>query len=63
MRAGPDLDEPEEWRSALLDLSAVSLTDLFERAEQDDSALARAVRRVTADAPSGEPIAGFNSAL
>ena len=60
MQTGPDGDEQREWRSVLIDLSAVSLPDIVD---QDDSALARAVRRVTADATRGEPIAGFNSAL
>ncbi|HWS33692.1 MAG TPA: FxSxx-COOH cyclophane-containing RiPP peptide [Actinoplanes sp.] len=44
----------------LIDLSAVPLADLVE---QDDSVLARALRRVTEEATRGEPIAGFNSAL
>lgn len=56
----PAGDEPEEWRSAMIDLSAVALPDLLE---QDGSALVRALRRVTGDALPGEPIAGFNSAL
>ena len=60
VHADPDGDEPEEWRSVMIDLSAVSLPDLVE---QDGSALVRAVRRVTGDAAPGEPIAGFNSAL
>lgn len=53
-------EEPVEWRSVLIDLSAVPLTEIAAR---DDSALARAVRRVAAEATRGEPIAGFNSAL
>jgi FXSXX-COOH protein len=60
VHAGTDGDEPEEWRSVMPDVSASTLAELLEH---DDSALARAVRRVTDDSPLGEPIAGFNSAL
>ena len=60
MHAGLNGDEPEEWRSALVDVSTVDLVDLVER---DDSVLARALRRITEEARPGEPIAGFNSAL
>ncbi|WP_430783182.1 FxSxx-COOH cyclophane-containing RiPP peptide [Actinoplanes sp. G11-F43] len=60
MDTDQDGTEPAEWRSVLIDLSGVPLAELLDR---DDSALARAVRRVTADAARGEPIAGFNSAL
>jgi FXSXX-COOH protein len=51
-----------EWRSTMIDVSGMSLSELA--AEQDESALAQALRRVAADAASAdEPIAGFNSAL
>ncbi len=53
-------EEAPEWRSVLVDLSAVPLAEILE---WDDSVLARAVRRVTDEATRGEPIAGFNSAL
>jgi FXSXX-COOH protein len=59
----PDSAEPE-WRSAMVDLSGLSLTELADLTEDDDSALAQAVRRLADDlARPGEPIAGFNSAL
>jgi FXSXX-COOH protein len=46
----------------MIDVSGMSLSELA--AEQDESALAQALRRVAADAASAdEPIAGFNSAL
>ena len=62
MDAGHDGgDEPAVWRSAMVDLADSSLADLVER---DDSALGRALRRLTDDlARPGEPIAGFNSAV
>jgi FXSXX-COOH protein len=59
----PD-DVEAEWRSAMPDLSGLSLTELTELTEDDDSALGQAVRRLAADlARPDEPIAGFNSAL
>ncbi|MFC7531323.1 FxSxx-COOH cyclophane-containing RiPP peptide [Actinoplanes sp. GCM10030250] len=63
MDAGQDGDgRPAEWRSVMVDLSGSSLAELVEG--DDDTALARALRRVTDDlARPGEPIAGFNSAL
>ncbi|MEV0895917.1 FxSxx-COOH cyclophane-containing RiPP peptide [Actinoplanes sp. NPDC049802] len=63
MHEEQDDGDPAEWRSVMIDLSGSSLADLVARAGQDDSALARALRRVTEDGRSGEPIAGFNSAL
>jgi FXSXX-COOH protein len=46
----------------MIDVSGMSLDDLSP--DQADSALARALRRVAADAArADEPIAGFNSAL
>ncbi|MCA2215363.1 FxSxx-COOH cyclophane-containing RiPP peptide [Jidongwangia harbinensis] len=59
----PEDAEPE-WRSAMVDLSGMSLAALTDLTEDDDSALAQAVRRLADDlARPGEPIAGFNSAL
>lgn len=59
----PESAEPE-WRSAMVDLSEVSLTELADLTEDDESALGQAVRRLADDlAGPGEPIAGFNSAL
>ncbi|SDT69703.1 FxSxx-COOH cyclophane-containing RiPP peptide [Actinoplanes derwentensis] len=60
MHTSQEGEQPQEWRSVLTDLSEVPLADLLA---QDDSVLAQAVRRVTADTTRGEPIAGFNSAL
>ncbi|WP_229071944.1 FxSxx-COOH cyclophane-containing RiPP peptide [Actinoplanes sp. DH11] len=57
---------PAEWRSVMIDLSGSALADLVatDVAEDDDSALAHALRRVTAELERpGEPIAGFNSAI
>jgi FXSXX-COOH protein len=55
-------DTPPEWKSEMIDVSGMALTDLV--ADDDDSALARSLRRLAADlAEPGEPIAGFNSAL
>jgi FXSXX-COOH protein len=55
-------DSADEWRSPMVDVSGMSLDELESRA--GDSALARAVRRVTGERDEpGEPIAGFNSAL
>ena len=56
----------EEWESDLVDVSELSLSELTGLAddESDDSALARALRRIANDlADPDEPIAGFNSAL
>ena len=56
----------EEWESDLVDVSELSLSELTGLAddEGDDSALARALRRIANDlADPDEPIAGFNSAL
>ncbi|WP_328465611.1 FxSxx-COOH protein [Actinoplanes sp. NBC_00393] len=55
---------PAEWQSVMVDLADSSLEELAELVEHDDSALARALRRVTDELTSpGEPIAGFNSAV
>ncbi|MEV6598208.1 FxSxx-COOH cyclophane-containing RiPP peptide [Actinoplanes sp. NPDC051346] len=56
-----------EWRSAMIDVSGLSLTELAADAEADlpdESPLAHCLRRLAGDlAHPGEPIAGFNSAL
>jgi FXSXX-COOH protein len=56
-----------EWRSAMLDVSGLSLRELTSGAAADpagDSPLAHCLRRLADDlAHPGEPIAGFNSAL
>ncbi|BCJ52025.1 hypothetical protein Asp14428_35000 [Actinoplanes sp. NBRC 14428] len=58
-----------EWRSAMIDVSGLSLTELTADADADgdpadQSPLAYCLRRLAADlAHPGEPIAGFNSAL
>lgn len=63
MDAGQDGNgKTTEWQSVMVDLSGASLADLVDTDE--DSVLARALRRVTEDlSRPGEPIAGFNSAL
>jgi hypothetical protein len=53
-----------EWQSDMLDVSDMSLEELTARGKDPipgDSALALSLRRLSAQ--SGEPIAGFNSAL
>jgi FXSXX-COOH protein len=56
-----------EWRSAMIDVSGLSLAELAVAAEampEENPALARCLRRLAEDvAGPGEPIAGFNSAL
>jgi len=51
-----------EWRSSMIDVAGLTLTDLA--GPETPSVLAEALRRVAADLdhPAG-PIAGFNSAL
>ena len=57
-------EDTPPWRSTVVDVSAMSLSQLAGIAPGDDSALAHALRRLTADLDRpGEPIAGFNSAL
>ena len=59
-----DEDAHPEWRSDMVDVSGMTLTELVELTEGDDSALAHSLRRLADDlARPGEPIAGFNSAL
>ena len=58
----PAEDARPEWRSDMIDVSGMSLSELI--AEDDDSVLAHSLRRLAGDlANPGEPIAGFNSAL
>ena len=58
----PTENAQPEWRSDMIDVSGMSLSDLV--ADNDDSALAQSLRRLADDlADPGEPIAGFNSAL
>jgi FXSXX-COOH protein len=58
----PTEDTQPEWRSTMIDVSGMSLSDLA--AADDDSALAQSLRRLADDlAHPGDPIAGFNSAL
>ncbi len=54
-----------EWRSAMIDVSELSLTDLTAATDPaGESVLAHCLRRLADDlAHPGEPIAGFNSAL
>jgi FXSXX-COOH protein len=54
-------DDTEQWRSAMVDVSGLSLTELAERA-RTDSVLGSCLNRMAED-DDGEPIAGFNSAL
>ena len=63
MDGGPPTEDTQpEWRSTMIDVSGMSLSDLA--AEDDDSALAQSLRRLADDlAHPGDPIAGFNSAL
>jgi FXSXX-COOH protein len=60
---GPPAEEAQpEWRSPMIDVSGMSLSDLA--AAEGDSALARSLRRLAEDlARPEDPIAGFNSAL
>ena len=58
----PAEDARPEWRSDMIDVSGMSLSELI--AEDDDSVLAQSLRRLAGNlAHPGEPIAGFNSAL
>ncbi len=59
-----DEDAHPEWRSDMVDVSDMTLTELVELTDGGESALAHSLRRVLDDlAHPGEPIAGFNSAL
>ena len=58
----PAEDARPEWRSHMIDVSGMSLSELI--ADDDESVLAQSLRRLAGDlAHPGEPIAGFNSAL
>jgi FXSXX-COOH protein len=58
----PTDDAQPEWRSVMIDVSEMSLSDLA--GAESDTPLARSLRRLADDvANPGEPIAGFNSAL
>jgi FXSXX-COOH protein len=60
----PGNDVQPEWKSDMVDVSGLSLTELTELAESADAALARSLRRLADDLDQpNEPIAGFNSAL
>ncbi len=65
--SGSNRDAAPEWRSAMVDVSELSLTELLAGAGErpdDDTALGHCLRRLAGDlAAPGEPIAGFNSAL
>jgi FXSXX-COOH protein len=57
-------EKPLEWRSEMIDVSGLSLTELAELTHSDDTGLARTLRRLADDLTDpDEPIAGFNSAL
>jgi FXSXX-COOH protein len=57
-------DAQPEWRSDMVDVSGMSLAELIDLTEDEDSVLALSLRRLADDlADPGEPIAGFNSAL
>lgn len=59
-----DEDAHPEWRSDMVDVAGMTLAELVELTDGDDSALAHSLRRLSDDlAHPGEPIAGFNSAL
>ena len=59
-----DEDAQTEWRSDMVDVSGLTLAELVQLTEGDDSALAHSLRRLADDLTRpGEPIAGFNSAL
>ncbi len=56
-------DDADQWRSAMVDVSGLSLTDLAAL-DESDTVLAACLRRLAAErVDPGEPIAGFNSAL
>ena len=56
--------DPAAWKSGMVDLSDMSLSELSSLPADDDSPLAHSRRRVAEELASpDEPIAGFNSAL
>jgi FXSXX-COOH protein len=59
-----DEEHPAEWRSEMLDVSGLTLTELARITEGDGTVLSRSLQRLAADLTDpDEPIAGFNSAL
>lgn len=59
-----DQEHPAEWRSEMIDVSGLTLTELTQITEGDGSVLGRTLRRLADDLNDpDEPIAGFNSAL
>jgi FXSXX-COOH protein len=59
-----DQEHLAEWRSEIIDVSGLTLEDLTELTEGDESVLGRSLRRLADDlSDPDEPIAGFNSAL
>jgi FXSXX-COOH protein len=57
-------DDPEEWKSGMVDVSDMSLQELTALPADDESPLAHSLRRVAEElADATEQIAGFNSAL
>ena len=64
MDGGSPTGDAPPWQSAVVDVADMSVAELAEITPGDDSPLAHALRRLTADLDRpGEPIAGFNSAL
>ena len=56
--------KPAGWRSEMIDVSGLSLTELAELTQSDHTGLAWTLRRLADDLTDpDEPIAGFNSAL
>jgi FXSXX-COOH protein len=59
----PSEDAQPEWRSDMIDVSEVPLSELLADSAAD-TVLAQSLRRLADDlAHPGEPVAGFNSAL
>jgi FXSXX-COOH protein len=59
-----DQEQTAEWRSEMVDVSGLTLTELTQLTEGDESVLGRSLRRLADDlSDPDEPIAGFNSAL
>ena len=59
-----DQEHIAEWRSEMVDVSGLTLTELTQLTKGDESILSRSLRRLADDlSDPDEPIAGFNSAL
>ncbi|GLY97356.1 FxSxx-COOH cyclophane-containing RiPP peptide [Actinoplanes sp. NBRC 103695] len=59
-----DQEHIAEWRSEMVDVSGLTLTELTQLTKGDESVLSRSLRRLADDlSDPDEPIAGFNSAL